>query len=439
MTETLRDAGPEELPAAVLDRLADLVDAALPAMRPADVPAELRPLLRFTPAKRRRLGSRQMVAAVRTQPRFRAAVVEQLRGSTVHQLDTASADRVAAAASSLLLGEPVAAELVAEAGEIDELRALRAEVAVLRGRLLKAERTHERLAAELAQAREATAAAPAPALEEEVTRLRARLRQQGQRLREALDAAAVASTTQQGRAQDVAAELEQVRADWARDQARLAAEQARAERAERERDQARLAAGEARNADDVRLRLLLDTLTGVGKGLRSELGIYPQTTARGVLPADQVAAALARPRTPGRVLPDERALDRALRLPEVHLLVDGYNVSKTGYPQLTLIAQRDRLVRSLALLAAQTRAEVTVVFDGAAVVSGGGHVWARGVRVVFSADGVIADDVIRELTAAEPEGRPVVVASSDREVAESVRAMGAHSVASDVLLERLAR
>lgn len=80
-----------------------------------------------------------------------------------------------------------------------------------------------------------------------------------------------------------------------------------------------------------------------------------------------------------------------------------------------------------------------MVFDGAAVTARGGQVWARGVRVLFSAAGVIADDVVRDVVAAEPVGRPLVVASSDREVADSVRAVGAHTVASAVLVERLAR
>ena len=45
----------------------------------------------------------------------------------------------------------------------------------------------------------------------------------------------------------------------------------------------------------------------------------------------------------------------------------------------------------------------------------------RGVRVLFSAPGEIADDVIRRLVAAEPEGRPLMVVSSDKEVADRRR------------------
>ncbi len=50
-------------------------------------------------------------------------------------------------------------------------------------------------------------------------------------------------------------------------------------------------------------------------------------------------------------------------------------------------------------------------------------------RVLYSPAGVIADDVIRELVAAEPQGRPLVVVSSDQEVAGDVVRAGARAVA----------
>ena len=49
-----------------------------------------------------------------------------------------------------------------------------------------------------------------------------------------------------------------------------------------------------------------------------------------------------------------------------------------------------------------------MVFDGAGVVAAPTR-GSRGVRVLFSDPGVLADDVIRALVAAEPQGRPVVV------------------------------
>ena len=126
-------------------------------------------------------------------------------------------------------------------------------------------------------------------------------------------------------------------------------------------------------------------------------------------------------------------------LPQVHLIVDGYNVTKTGFPDLPLEAQRARLVNGLAALAAQSGAEVTCCFDGAEV---GGRVSApsaRGVRVLFSQPGQTADELIRRLVRAEPAGRAVVVVSADREVADGVRRHGARPVAAMALVRRLDR
>ena len=57
--------------------------------------------------------------------------------------------------------------------------------------------------------------------------------------------------------------------------------------------------------------------------------------------------------------------------------------------------------------------------------------------MLFSDPGVLADDVIRSLVAAEPQGRPVLVATSDRAVVTSVRGRGAHALPSAILLARL--
>jgi predicted RNA-binding protein with PIN domain len=182
----------------------------------------------------------------------------------------------------------------------------------------------------------------------------------------------------------------------------------------------------------VRLALLLDTLGGAVAGLRRELAVG----GGGARPGDLVAG--ARRARPGSALDTRAALDALLAVPSVHLVVDGYNVSKTGYPELTLADQRSRLTGQLAALAARTGVEVTLVFDGSGVVTAptGG---SRGVRVLFSDAGVLADDVIRDLVAAEPHGRPVVVATSDRAVVESVRRDGAWTVSSALLLQRLGR
>jgi predicted RNA-binding protein with PIN domain len=213
-------------------------------------------------------------------------------------------------------------------------------------------------------------------------------------------------------------------------------------RAELERLRAELAAArEGRSVEDMRIRLLLDTVLEASQGLRRELALPPVS----VRPAETVDAV-----EPGRMTPkdianralsedDPAIVDQLLALPQAHLVVDGYNVTKTGYPQMPLEKQRLRLLGQLAQLAAQTGAETTCVFDGAELAAPVLLAPPRGVRVLFSKPGVTADELIRRLVRAEPPGRPVIVVSTDREVADGVARAGARPVASAVLLKRFSR
>ena len=121
--------------------------------------------------------------------------------------------------------------------------------------------------------------------------------------------------------------------------------------------------------------------------------------------------------------------------------MDGYNVTKTGYGEQPLEVQRGRLLAALGALAARTGVELTVVFDGAGLEGARGPVTVapRGVRLLFSGPGETADDVLRALVRAEPSGRPLVVVSSDREVADDVRRDGARPVPSRALLALVER
>jgi predicted RNA-binding protein with PIN domain len=154
--------------------------------------------------------------------------------------------------------------------------------------------------------------------------------------------------------------------------------------------------------------------------------------------ADYLAPAAAE-KAQGRLADDPARLDALLTVPTTHLLVDGYNVTKTGYGGLTLEAQRNRLLSGLGALAARTAAEVTVVFDGAEGTVPVAPAAPRGVRLLFSRRGETADEVLRRLARHEPQGRPVVVVSSDREVADGVSAAGATPVPSVALLRLLDR
>ena len=259
-------------------------------------------------------------------------------------------------------------------------------------------------------------------LRADADRLRAEVRQDRQRIADA--EAAVA---------DALAE---------RDRAVEAAER-RVQEAEARAAGAKRGAREGRSAADLRTRLLLDTIVESAAGLRRELALPP---AEGT-PADAVETALAAGAAEGtpagvphRALAgdDPAMLDELLRLPKAHLVVDGYNVTKTGYGTLPLVDQRKRLVDGLAAVAARTSAEVTCCFDGADVTSRGPS-RVRGVRVLFSEPGVTADDLIRRLVRAEPPGRVLVVVSSDGEVVSGVVAAGARAVPSAALLRLLGR
>jgi predicted RNA-binding protein with PIN domain len=177
------------------------------------------------------------------------------------------------------------------------------------------------------------------------------------------------------------------------------------------------------------------------QGLRRELAL-PPTTSRPAETVDAVEPGSMTPRDiAARALSetDPELLDQLLSLPQSHMVVDGYNVTKTGYPAMPLDKQRLRLLGGLAGLAAQSGAEITCVFDGAELAAPVLLAPPRGVRVLFSKPGQTADELIRQLVRAEPPGRPVVVVSSDREVADGCAVAGARPVASTLLLRRLGR
>ena len=135
---------------------------------------------------------------------------------------------------------------------------------------------------------------------------------------------------------------------------------------------------------------------------------------------------------------DPARLDQLLAMPKAHLVIDGYNVTKTGFADVSLEQQRNRLIAAMGGLAAQTGTEITIVFDGAERMVGL-PAPPRGVRVLFSRKGELADELIRRLVRAEPPGRPVIVISSDREVADGVRRHGAYPLPAETLLRRIAR
>lgn len=156
--------------------------------------------------------------------------------------------------------------------------------------------------------------------------------------------------------------------------------------------------------------------------------------------ADQLGAVVAAPVTAPRraiALPGGTTRDSA-RATEILLrsggliLVDGYNVSMSAWPDAPLAAQRERLLDLADDVARRFGSEIAVIFDGADVV--GAHGARRLVRVRYSPAGVIADDVIRAEVAEVPTSRAVVVVTSDGAIRRDVAAVGGNVIASPAFL-----
>jgi predicted RNA-binding protein with PIN domain len=428
------------LPDGVRRRVVQIVSDGFGGLTVTELPAQLRQYARFAPNRRAKFAGNAMAAALETDALFRQRIGEKFREAQPElagALDSGSpppaADPLDVAAAAYVLRPAGWVKLVAAAGE--EVQRADAERADEESRA-----ELERLRAELTAAREQTRT--------ETEGLRAELeaaRKEAESLHRKLRAAL--SDVKRGEAalRKVRGEIEAVRAEG---QAQVSAAESETRRlrarlgeAESALEAARRAAREGRSVEDMRVRLLLDTVLDAAQGLRRELALPPVS----VRPAETVDAV-----EPGRMTPkdiaaralsehDPAILDQLLALPQAHLVVDGYNVTKTGYPQMPLEKQRLRLLGQLSQLAAQTGAEVTCVFDGAELAAPVLLAPPRGVRVLFSKPGVTADELIRQLVRAEPPGRPVIVASTDREVADGVARAGARPVASAVLLKRLSR
>ncbi|MFI8234017.1 NYN domain-containing protein [Streptomyces sp. NPDC085900] len=426
------------LPDGVRRRVVQIVSDGFGGLTVAELPAQLRQYARFAPNRRTKFAGNAMAAALETDPLFRQRIGEKLREAQPElsgALDSGSpppaADPLDVAAAAYVLRPTGWVKLVTAAGE----EAQRAD----------AERADEESRAELERLREELAAAR-DQTRAETERLRLELeaaKKEAESLHRKLRAAL--SDVKRGEAalRKVQGEIEAVRSEG-QAQVSLAETEsrrlkARLGEAEAALEATRKAAREGRSVEDMRVRLLLDTVLDAAQGLRRELALPPVS----VRPAETVDAV-----EPGRMTPkdiaaralsehDPAVLDQLLALPQAHLVVDGYNVTKTGYPQMPLEKQRLRLLGQLSQLAAQTGAEVTCVFDGAELAAPVLLAPPRGVRVLFSKPGVTADELIRQLVRAEPPGRPVIVASTDREVADGVARAGARPVASAMLLRRL--
>ncbi|MEM9034447.1 MAG: NYN domain-containing protein [Actinomycetota bacterium] len=177
----------------------------------------------------------------------------------------------------------------------------------------------------------------------------------------------------------------------------------------------------------------LAALTDVLGGGSAELGEVTRLSTRRARAQRRRRRPLA---LPGLMEEDDEAVGWLFRT-EALVLVDGYNVSISAWPDTGLGHQRDRLVSLLGEEVGRSGADVRIVFDGADVDRGDAARLRCPVAIEFTDADVEADDRIIELVHAEPAERPVVVVSSDRRVRDGARSGGANVVSSEQLLRHL--
>ena len=199
--------------------------------------------------------------------------------------------------------------------------------------------------------------------------------------------------------------------------------------------------------DSAAVRSLLDSAASatseVVRLLNAALAEVGSVDAR---PAEHVAPARhSRPvrrtpiRLPGGVLSGSvESAELLLRTAGALTLIDGYNVAKLGWPTLDLDQQREQCITAAENLAKRWKLTMSIVFDGATIE--GAHASARRrVRILYSPEGVSADDVLRAELAGVSRDQPVIVVTNDRAIVTDVVAAGANTVASDAFLALIRR
>ncbi len=326
-------ADPATLPEPVRARVVGLTADVLPQV--AGLPPALRRVADFAPVRRARLGGRAIADALADDDDFRARVAVQVAARPGRDDDP-----VENAARSWLAQEDGWEGAVEIARRASGARHDRddAELERMRARLADAEQAAKDARAK-ARAQLDDLKSDNATLRRKLGEVRTAERQARETAEEALRLADEARARAAGLEAGQDKELRRLRAR---------AEQLEAELAAQRQGERRTARAD-RDEATVRAKLLLDVVIDAAAGLRRELALPSVSGA----PADRVEASwLDRRRCAagtglrGRESPS--VLEQLLTLPRSRLIVDGYNVSKSAWPESSLEAQRQRLLRSLA-------------------------------------------------------------------------------------------
>ncbi len=144
---------------------------------------------------------------------------------------------------------------------------------------------------------------------------------------------------------------------------------------------------------------------------------------------------------PGMLRDTVEAAEHLMRhVPNLAVLVDGYNVTHKSWGELPVQEQRQRFLQKVEEMSARyAGTEFVVVFDGQQVDYDYIQTTPRsvGVKVEFSTPPETADDRIASLCGAYPKSRPIAVVSQDNEVRQQARDQGANLIHPHKLLEMM--
>lgn len=131
---------------------------------------------------------------------------------------------------------------------------------------------------------------------------------------------------------------------------------------------------------------------------------------------------------PGMSLESDAALRTVFTQQDLVVLIDGYNVSLNSFGDLSLELQRERTIACAANVETRYHPSCVIVFDGQSSTTRG-RIQSK-VHVVYSPAGITADDVIIERIRVTPPERPIIVVTSDRNLAARARGLGCQTISS---------
>ena len=340
-----------------------------------------------------------------------------------------------------LLEDETQRKLILQELDDDSLRLSKRNASVLRIALERSDGWDTQLAA-MSDSSEEVQTETGVGLEKQLERERRKVKDAREEARKAKETARSLLESNTRKVEELERAIATTNAELTRVQAELQAAAAKAgkamselerreRRAQREVEKAKADRDESR-AEAKSLRKEVAQLTRELAATSSVDKPRPRSTAR--RPKEPaVRKPLAVPN--GLMAESREALERWLKEPNVSLLIDGYNVSKTegGFVDVSLEQQRNRLVDEIDRLARRMKVASTIVFDGALIEPAAVRRKRRTVVVAYSKPPEIADDHLVALLEEQPN-HPVIVVTNDRELQDRSVALGATIARSEQLL-----